>query len=211
MSRAFLAESIDPLVFHEFLDAGFRRSGRVVYQMACPRCRECVPIRIPVAGFSKSADQRRVWNRNRDLVLSVASQQPTEEKFQLYRRYVVEWHGGDEPTYDEFVDFLYSSPVHTLEFEHRDRAGKLLCVGVCDVCPKSLSSVYCYFDPAESKRSLGTLAALDEIKFCQMNRIPHYYLGYLVNDCPRMSYKNRFRPYETLGTDGVWREPLPEL
>ena len=44
--------------------------------------------------------------------------------------------------------------------QHRDSAGRLLGVGICDRAPHSLSSVYFYFDPSESKRSLGTFAAL---------------------------------------------------
>ena len=58
-NRAFLAERIDPEIYHAFMDAGFRRSGRVVYQPACPTCRACMPIRVPVATFQPSKSQRR--------------------------------------------------------------------------------------------------------------------------------------------------------
>jgi len=34
---------------------------------------------------------------------------------------------------------------------------------------------------------------------------PHYDLGYWVTGCGTMQYKSNFRPFELLGTDGVWR------
>ena len=188
------------------MDAGFRRSGRFIYQPACAGCRECVPLRVPVEQFVPSKSQRRCARRNADLVVSIHKPQPSGEKYALYARYLDQWHGKNDSDYDEFVSFLYDSPVDTLEFEYRDRRGnRLLAVGICDICPTSLSSVYFYFDPAESRRSLGTFGALREIAFAREGRTPYYYLGYWIRGCGSMSYKADFRPHEILCTDGVWR------
>src|SRR5690349_11416678 len=71
-TRAFFAlDELSPSKYHELMDAGFRRSGRVIYQPACEGCRACVPIRIPVASFSPSKSQRRAWRRNQDLKVTV--------------------------------------------------------------------------------------------------------------------------------------------
>ncbi len=92
-----------------------------------------------------------------------------------------------------------------MEICYRDAAGSLLGVGICDVCAESLSSVYFYFDPDEARRSLGTFSAMWEIEWARRNSIPHYYLGYWVKACGAMEYKANFKPFELLGTDGVWR------
>jgi arginine-tRNA-protein transferase len=194
-------------LYHRFMDAGFRRSGRVVYQPVCGHCRACVPLRVPVATFQPDKSQRRTWRRNPDLTVTLTDPEPTPEKHDLYERYRQQWHGADEPRdWSQFTSFLYDSPVETLEFSYRDPAGRLLGVGICDVCDESLSSVYFYFDPDESKRSLGTFSALYELDWASRAGIPYYYLGYWITGCGAMEYKANYRPCEALGTDGVWRE-----
>jgi arginine-tRNA-protein transferase len=205
-SRAFWATAMPGDTYHRFMDAGFRRSGKVVYQPVCAGCRACVPIRVPVATFAPDKSQRRCWRKNQDLVVTAGDPEPTAEKFAVYDRYRRQWHDSEEPhDYDTFTSFLYDSPVDTVEFWYRDPAGKLLGVGICDVCGASLSSVYFYFDPDESRHSLGTFSAMYEIEWARAAGIPHYYLGFWIAGCGAMEYKANFRPYELLGTDGVWR------
>lgn len=203
--RAFRADRMPGSFYHQLMDAGFRRSGDVFYQPACCGCRECVPLRVPVAAFQPSKSQRRVWRENKELHVTMGKPDPNEEKFELYRKYVEHWHARQAPTETEFVEFLYVSPVRTIEFCYRDEAQRLLAVGICDLCEESLSSVYFYFDPEEAKRSLGTFGALAEISFARQRGIPFYYLGYWVEGCGAMKYKANFGPNEVLGTDGEWR------
>jgi len=203
-SRAFAMEEMPPSAYHRLMDAGFRRSGEYFYQPICRGCRACVPLRVPVPAFAPSASQRRVCRRNADLRITVAPVDYRDEDFALYRRYSREWHGKDVSD-DDYTAFLVDSPVATAAFRYRDAAGRLLAVGICDVCDESLSSVYFFFDPGEASRGLGTYGAVQEIAWAAGHQIPYYYLGFWINDCAAMSYKARFRPYELLGTDGVWR------
>ena len=207
-TRGFLAGKMPGDVYHRFMDAGFRRSGSLMYQTDCGICRECVPIRVPVARFAPSKSQRRAARDNADLAVSVARPELTDEKVDLYRKYVTHWHesNADGDLKQSLHDFLYQSPVQTLEFCHRDPAGQLLAVGICDVCAESLSSVYFYFDPAHSSRSLGTAGAIFEIRWAGERNIPWYYLGFWVRGCDRMAYKSNYRPFELLDADGLWRE-----
>jgi arginine-tRNA-protein transferase len=212
-SRGFVVGEMPGAVYHRFMDAGFRRSGKLVYQPVCRGCRACVPLRVPVESFKPSKSQRRCVRRNGDLSVGVDVPEATAEKFELYRRYTSEWHGRPAGFEDEAADegwetfesFLYDSPVETLEFCYRDAGGRLLAVGICDICPQALSSVYFYFDPAEAKRGLGTFGAVQEIEFARAQGMSHYYLGYWVLGCGAMEYKSSFRPCEILGGDGVWR------
>ena len=206
-SRAAWAEELPPGLYHRFMDAGFRRSGKLLYQPACRGCRACQPIRVPVAEFRPSKSQRRCGRRNGDLVVSIAEAEPTDEKYELYRRYVAGRFGRpvEEENRESFESFLYDSPVDTIEFTYRDSGGRLLAVGICDVCRQSLSSVYFYYDPAEGRRGLGTFGALREIEAARALGIPWYYLGFWIAGCDTMRYKADFRPNEVLCGDGVWR------
>src|ERR1035437_1221665 len=170
--RAFQAAKLSAEAYQQCMDAGFRRSGQAIYQPVCHACRQCIPLRVPVEKFQPSKSQRRALRRNADLTVRIATPNPTAEKWNLYQRYQRDWHDGQQladPA--SFIAFLYLSPVATLEFEYRDPAGKLLGVGLCDLSPNSLSSVYFYFDPAHRKRSLGTFSALYEILWTREMKI----------------------------------------
>jgi arginine-tRNA-protein transferase len=194
-------------VYHGFMDAGFRRSGKVFYQPVCRGCRECVPIRVPTDRFTPSKSQRRVVRRNADLTISTGPAEATEEKYDLYRRYQSARHdrepGEDGP--DAFRSFLYDSPVDTVEFQYRTPDHRLVAVGITDVCRRSLSSVYFYFDPSESARSLGIFGAISEIEWARNFEIPDYYLGFYVKNSAKMKYKVSFLPSELLTSCGVWK------
>ena len=204
--RAFLADALPPGLYHALMNRGFRRSGNVVYQPVCRACRSCVPIRVRAADFAPSRSHRRCLQRNADVTITESPLEPDEENFDLYCRYQRGRHGATgHLDWHSFVDFLYDSPVDTRAFNYRDAAGRLLAVGICDVWDASLSSVYFFYDPAEPRRGLGTFGALREIEECRRRGIPHYYLGFWVSGCAAMAYKANFRPFETLGGDGVWR------
>ncbi len=205
--RAVMASSIDGDTYRAFMDVGFRRSGRMLYQPVCEGCRECVPLRVDVKQFAMSASQRRCLRRNEDLAVHAGRPALTDEKFALYSRYVHDWHRRpEEADRDSLKSFLYDSPTDTVEFTYRDPAGELLAVGICDVSSASLSSVYFYFDPRHAKRSLGTFGALYELAWCQERGLAYYYLGYWVRDCQAMAYKSTFRPHELMGDDGSWKK-----
>jgi arginyl-tRNA--protein-N-Asp/Glu arginylyltransferase len=205
-SRALWADQMPAKTYHAFMDAGFRRSGKVIYQPMCNGCRACQPIRVPVERFRPTKSQRRCSRRNADLTVAVAAPVPTSEKYELYVRYIREWHGGAvQGEYDGFVSFLYDSPVESAELCYRDASGRLLAVGICDVSGDSLSSVYHYFDPGDASRGLGTFGALWEIEHARQRKIAYYYLGYWIDGCRSMEYKSTIRPYEILWPDQVWR------
>lgn len=162
------------------MDAGFRRSGNVLYQPICLSCRLCVPIRVCVDKFRPSKSQRRCLRKNADLSITVSPLSPSDEKFDLYRRYISGWHNSPPGDYSSFQSFLYESPTNSIEIEYRDSSSRLLAVGICDLTEYSLSSVYFYFDPADSCRGLGTFGALYEIEYAAEQSIAYYYLGYWV-------------------------------
>ena len=184
------------------MDNRFRRSGNLLYMPMCPGCTACQPVRIDVPAFRPRKDQRRSAERNRDLSVSWQPRGLDAERAQLYARYQRVVHGKDDGA--DSADFLVEDGgVPGGELHARDRDGRLLAVSVCDRFADALSSVYCYYDPELSARSLGTFMALAEIGFCRANDLRWWYLGFLVRGSPKMAYKARFCPQEVL-EDGVW-------
>jgi leucyl-tRNA---protein transferase len=97
-------------------------------------------------------------------------------------------------------------PVRYWSFRER---GRLIGVAVVDHLPLAYSAVYTFFDPASAGRGLGTLAILRQIELAGERGLPHVYLGYWVNESPKMAYKSRFRPLESLTARGWTRLDKP--
>ena len=204
LEEAFMAEDFPPELYHDFMNHGFRRSGRIFYRPTCKNCSECKSLRIPIKDFTPNKSQRRVLRKNEDIKVQEKKPRFTAEKYRMYAKYIECQHTkGFQDSPEDLYRFLYTSSVSTVEFEYRLQE-RVVAVGIVDECSRSLSSVYTYFDPEFSSRSLGTYSALHEIRVCKDRSIPYYYMGYYINDCPAMSYKTRYQPYETLTPGGAW-------
>jgi arginine-tRNA-protein transferase len=91
-------------------------------------------------------------------------------------------------------------PPGTYHQHYRLADGVLIAVGVVDVLPHGLSSVYLFYDPtfAHDLVPLGKYAILREIEWTQQVGLPYYYLGYYIESCPKMRYKADYHPSELL-------------
>ncbi|XP_058666468.1 arginyl-tRNA--protein transferase 1 isoform X5 [Ammospiza caudacuta] len=81
--------------------------------------------------------------------------------------------------------------------------GKIIAVGVIDILPYCVSSVYLYYDPDFSFLSLGVYSALREIAFTRQLCVKapdlcFYYMGFYIHSCPKMRYKGQYRPSDLL-------------
>ena len=173
---------------------GFRRSGSFVYRPHCAACSRCVPCRIQVDRFRPNRNQRRCLKRNRDIITRVRPASFSDEYFELYKQYIDSRHGDGSmahPEPDDFRHFLLSDWSHSLFIESRI-GDRLLAVAVADFLPAGLSAVYTFFDPEAHRRSPGTFAILQQIWLAQLYRLPHIYLGYWINQHPKMDYKRNF-------------------
>ena len=100
----------------------------------------------------------------------------------------------------DYYEFLVESPLdnQTTLHQHYRISGRLVAVGVLDVLPHGVSSVYLYYDPT-FPLALGQYAILKEIEWTQTERkLPYYYLGYYIDSCPKMKYKAEYAPSELL-------------
>uniref|UniRef100_A0A671WXW9 Arginyl-tRNA--protein transferase 1 n=1 Tax=Sparus aurata TaxID=8175 RepID=A0A671WXW9_SPAAU len=140
-----------------------------------------------------------------------------EQSAALYARYQMAIHGDDpsECSESEFRRFLCDSP---LEAEYSPDGpemgygsfhqqywldGRIVAVGVIDILPTCVSSVYLYYHPDFASLSLGSYSALREIAFTrqlqkQSPKLSFYYLGFYIHSCPKMRYKGQYRPSDLL-------------
>lgn len=154
------------------------------------------PLRIRLEGWQPTAHQRKLLRRNADLNTVLApiqinarthdlfhlhSQRHDERRPQMLSQFLSE-HPEQEPV-EGFEMRVFEGPVHIgSSFFHLGE--------------KSISATYCIFDPASSKRSIGTYTLLQELMYAAENGYAYYYHGY-INDVPsRFDYKLNFNNVE---------------
>lgn len=192
-------------LYSVLVELGFRRSGDHVYTPHCPTCRSCLPARIPADAFQPNRSQRRTWERNRDLSVTRVPPVFHQEHYDLYLRYTQQRHaGGGMERYppEQYQSFLSCTWGETWLYEFRSGEA-LLAVAAVDHLVGGLSAVYTFYDPTAAQRSLGTFSILWQIQETARLGLPHLYLGYLIPECRKMSYKSAFQPLQ-IHQDGHW-------
>lgn len=133
------------------------------------------------------------------------------ESFAVYKKYQTTIH-GDSPsdcTEKQWIRFLVDCPINRDQdgpgsgygnyHQHYVLDGKIIAVGVIDILPDCISSVYLYYDPDYGFLSLGVYAALSEIAFSQTlhlesAQLMYYYMGFYIHSCQKMRYKKEYPP-----------------
>ena len=198
-------ETVTPPLYQSLTDQGFRRSGSHLYRPHCGSCQACVPTRLPVEEFKLTRSQRRTLKRNSDLTVRVEEATFTKRHYHLYERYISLRHADGDmypASEDQYRSFLLSPWSNSL-FVSLYKEEQLLSVAVTDQQQHGLSAIYTFFEPTETKRSLGTLSILQQISLCQELELPYLYLGYWIRDCDKMAYKINYRPTE-LFVNNAW-------
>jgi arginine-tRNA-protein transferase len=166
--------------------------------------------------------KKKTTSKHKMFTVTVENSEFRREDFELWQRYQAKIH-NDPPSKlkkSSYVNFLCDTPLVSDDKTYGSKHfryfidDKLVAVGVCDVLPTALSSVYFYHDPDLMKLELGKLSALYEIDFVSKNRntakyslgdFKYYYMGYYIHDCQKMRYKGEYKPSELrCPTTGKW-------
>ena len=185
---------------------GFRRSQNVLYRPACADCLACLSARIVVSKFTATRTQRKIGNRNSNLIRRANAPWATEEQYALFRTYLDSRHsngGMSDMDIFEFAAMVEETPVRSRVIEYRED-GHLTGVCLTDVLGDGVSMVYSFFNTTDPRRSLGTFMILDHIRIAQEAGLPYVYLGYWVPGSDKMGYKARFSGLEVY-LHGRWQ------
>jgi len=185
----------------EFLlltENGFRRSGNYIYRPNCKNCIACESLRIPVRRFNITKKYRRIVNKNKDLSSTIKDNSFNKKHYQLYERYINERHkdGDMYPASEEQYRSFLLAPFNSVRFIEYTLDDQLVAVSVIDELPMAISAIYTFFEPKLSARSLGVYVILKQIELCLKKGLPYLYLGYYIQNSPKMHYKNQFKPHQ---------------
>ncbi|KIW94850.1 uncharacterized protein Z519_04828 [Cladophialophora bantiana CBS 173.52] len=133
----------------------------------------------------------------------------TKEKYDIFLKYQLQIHKDPasrwkEPDFKRFLCTGLDRKIlkiggKTLKLGSYHQCyrldGRLIAVGVLDLLPHAVSSVYLFYDPEYERWDLGKMSALREISLAVEAGYEYYYMaGYYIHSCNKMRYKATFTP-----------------
>ncbi len=199
----------------DLIEKGWRRFGHMFFRPVCEGCQACESFKIDVKNYDFSKSERRILRKNEDLKIIIQHPQVSTEHLNLFEKYHLHMKNKRDWSHQTVTPrHYYMSFVHGYgEFGYEvlyyldDR---LIAVDLIDILPEGISSIYFYYDPDFSNRSLGTYSMLQQIQMAQEADLNWIYMGYYVQGCQSLEYKSRYKPYYVLQDrpeetgDAVW-------
>ena len=211
------AHSLTPHQYQDLIDHGwYRRGGVKLFRL---RCNHNVyhsdwETRVNVLQFDRRSHKSygRVLKRmpKDRLTIETLPTHFNREAFDLYNTYHIEKHEKPLKSMFSYAEHVVNSPVQhqTVDgveygtFHQLYRLdGKLVAIGIIDVVPKGIVSIYMWYDisKAVSKYSFGVYSALKEIELvCQYHErnpeMHNYYLQGWNKLNKKLAYKSNYGP-----------------
>ncbi|EMR11529.1 hypothetical protein PNEG_00540 [Pneumocystis murina B123] len=149
--------------------------------------------------------------------VTIESNTYTDEKYALYVNYQTYIHKEPENRIKKkgFIRFLCDTP---LKFDSKTGCGtfhqcyrldgKLIAMGVIDILPGGISSVYFMYESNMQNLCLGKISACQEICLVRERKCQFYYMGYYIHNHQKMKYKGEYHPSELLDPETYEWIPL---
>ncbi len=193
-------QSAEPYAW--LMSQGFRRSGDQIYRPHCINCNACKSLRVLAQNFTPSKSQKRLLKKNADFTI-VTSTQLQDNYYELYETYINTVHrdGSMYPAnYEQYRSFIQCHLTEQI-FIETWHDNTLINVAVTDVLEDALSAVYTFYHPAYRNRGIGIFSILKQIEQARIMNKEFLYLGYQIDACRKMNYKNRYFPHQILSNN----------
>lgn len=215
----FRPQSLTPHQYQQLIDRGwYRRGGVKMFRLRCNHNVYCCDweTRVNVLNFDHRKHKsyvrvlKRMKKAPKELTVETLPTHFSREAFDLYNDYHV--HKHDKPRKSEFsyCEHIVNSPLMPQTIDGIDYGtfhqlyrfdGKLVAIGIIDVVPKGVVSIYMWYDVSKdvSKFSFGVYSALKEIELvCSYNEkntnMRNYYLQGWNEGNKKLSYKANYSP-----------------
>ncbi|CAK7270428.1 Arginyl-tRNA--protein transferase 1 [Sporothrix epigloea] len=180
----------------------------------------------------ESTEQGKPIEPSQRFEVTLESDAYSDEKYAVFENYqrIVHKEPSSKITKNGFTNFLCDSPIWR-EFYTDDQGrrrqlgsfhqcyrldGRLVAIGVLDLLPDCVSSVYFFYHESIHTYSPGKLSAMREIALARELGYRWWYSGYYIHGCPKMRYKLDFSPQYVLDPEvaaswDLWDKKALEL
>lgn len=210
---------MSPMQYQHLIDNGwYRRGGVKMFRLRENHNMKCCDWETRVEAqkfdFSKKKSYRKVLRKiPSNISIKTLPAYYNKESFDLYNSYHVSKHDKPVKSVHSYTEHVVYSPYRQQEGKggivygtyHQEYyfGDKLVGVGVIDVVPNGVVSVYMWYDNSKevNKYSLGVYSALKEIEYvCSLAArnpdIKYYYLQGWNPQNQKLSYKATYPPVE---------------
>jgi arginine-tRNA-protein transferase len=194
-------------------ETGWRHFGPIFYryqQCLTPAgLRNVQPLRIDVQNLALSKSQRRILRKNSDVELRVRPAELLDDRRRLFELHKRRFTDNVPNSLEDFLGPApQAGPCLTVEVG-AFLDDRLIAASFLDVGETSVSSIYAFFDPAESRRSLGNATLIWEILLARRTGKIWHYPGYAYLEPSSYDYKKRFAPMQVFDWKS-WRPTQPD-
>jgi len=204
-------ENCSELLSQKLIQRGWRRFGEYYSRPNCVDCSDCLSLRIDAKNYRFSKNAKRTIYKNKKTKFLIQKPTITVQHLNLYEKYhkyMEEKKGWKHYTlspnsyHELYVNGAMNFGKEILYFADN----KLIGVDLVDFLSDGLSSIYFFYDPDYAHLSLGRFSMYQQIYIAQTNKLPWVYLGYYVKECPSLSYKADYSPYEIMREEPSLKE-----
>ncbi len=210
LDDAFICDSVPAEIMDHAWSAGWRHFGRHFFRYSTQQAnggglQTITPLRIDLASCTFTKSQRRVLNKNAGLRTEIVPAAIDGELRALFQRHKQRFTHNIPDTLETFLGPDPARGPCECRMVRVFDGPRLIAASYLDIGQQSASSVYGLFEPEYSKRSLGILTLLLEIKHCQAANLRWLYSGYATRESSVYDYKKQFRSTQHLDwSKGDW-------